>query len=271
MIGQRLAMVVNSAKNEQGKFGLGRILTWVGAIMLTVAFNRESLSRELAWMDYIAYPVGMMIVYAPAKATDIIKAIGEALRGDLMFPVLALSVRPYLYGAITLAVIAAGVTIKFQFDKIDKLKEDNIRAQEANKTNEKTITEILNERDSAITTCEARLSAKDTLIKRLRDIEVLRPSTVKPGSPVVVGSSSGGTDTVLDILERVLSGPTNSQDGVYSAVSTSSPGEARAVPGSLVYCLDEVGAKNLLKNFTTLLAWAEDMRTILMSMQTGTR
>ena len=81
MIGQRLAMVVNSAKNEQGKFGLGRILTWVGAIMLTVAFNRESLSRELAWMDYIAYPVGMMIVYAPAKATDIIKAIGEALRG----------------------------------------------------------------------------------------------------------------------------------------------------------------------------------------------
>lgn len=90
MIGQGLVIaskrMMNTVKDEKGSWGLGRVLTWVGAGMLTYAFYGESATRTLDWKDYVAYPVGMMIMYAPAKAIDIIKALGEAIRGGPSVP-----------------------------------------------------------------------------------------------------------------------------------------------------------------------------------------
>lgn len=191
-----------------------------------------------------------------------------------MFPLPVLSVRPYFYGALVVVLIAAGVTIRWQYGTINQLKEDLYNAINANKTNQQTITKLIDEREKAVTTCEARLSAKDQLIKRLRSIDDLKPASHQVVSPTVgvVGIAViSGTDYILAALNGMLPGEGSSSDGLYSSGSPTSSAGADILPREVVgYCTDEVGARNLLKNIVLLRAWALDTAMILISMQTVT-
>ena len=72
--------MLNIVKNKDtGNVQLGRLITVLGCLTLTFGFYKEALTNGLVWQDYIAYAVSMTIMYAPAKAIELIKAI----KGDL--------------------------------------------------------------------------------------------------------------------------------------------------------------------------------------------
>jgi len=197
--------------------------------------------------------------------------------------------KPWLYGALSVAVLSVGATVWYQKSRIDSLsgelgqcKEGLTNAKKANETSQHAIDILIEERSNAATTCQKRLFEKDRLIRDLRGIDALRPSTQPTVTGAVVdavnaasvlsAAVSVGPDTVLDALNWMLSSPAaGGRDALSSAGSPTGSSGAGPLPGAVVYCADEMNAKNLLKSFTTLRAWAEDMRTILVGLQTGTR
>jgi hypothetical protein len=61
--------------DDMGRHRLGKWITVLGAITLSGGFIKEATTNHLEWLDYIGYAVGMTIMYAPAKATDLIYAL----------------------------------------------------------------------------------------------------------------------------------------------------------------------------------------------------
>lgn len=59
----------------QGRHKLGKWITVLGAITLSGGFIKEATTNHLEWLDYIGYAVGMTVMYAPSKATDLIYAL----------------------------------------------------------------------------------------------------------------------------------------------------------------------------------------------------
>ena len=66
----------------KGEHALNRVITVYGAIVLTVGFIKEAWSRNLTWLDYVGYSVGLVVLYAPVAAVKLIRA----MRGNIAEP-----------------------------------------------------------------------------------------------------------------------------------------------------------------------------------------
>ena len=62
-------------RDDDGALRMGRLITVLGCIALSGVFVKEASTETMLWQDYIAYSVSMTIMYAPAKAIDLINAI----------------------------------------------------------------------------------------------------------------------------------------------------------------------------------------------------
>jgi len=67
--------ILSITKDEAGKHRVGKLITVLGCLTLTFGFYKEAYVNGLVWQDYIAYAISMTIMYAPAKAIDLINAI----------------------------------------------------------------------------------------------------------------------------------------------------------------------------------------------------
>lgn len=179
---------------------------------------------------------------------------------------LTAGLRPYLLGAIALCGIGIASTIYIQNARINHLKSevadlqgDVARAVTANKTNNETIQQLKAERDKAGASCRKRLADADATIAALHKIDETKGG--RHDNRQVGNSSMGGgagTDDLLDALNGMLPGQGGSSDGICKAAGAPVSGGAGMVSGDVLYCLDEVNAKNLLKDFLLCRAWALD-------------
>ena len=69
-----------------GSYRLGRLITVIGAVALTFGFYKEALVNGIEWRDYWSYAIGMTIMYAPAKAVELINAVRGTSTTDMMNP-----------------------------------------------------------------------------------------------------------------------------------------------------------------------------------------
>ena len=75
--------ILQITKDDDGKHRIGKLITVIGVLTITFGFIKESINNGLNWQDYISYAVATTIMYAPAKAIDLIKAI----KGNDVIPI----------------------------------------------------------------------------------------------------------------------------------------------------------------------------------------
>ncbi len=130
---------------------------------------------------------------------------------------------PYLIGA----VIAGGCAWKIQGIRMDALKNrlavqkaEILSCQDANKVCGETIIKLKADIQKATANCEKRISVRNELMDRIREIDELKPNmpdtTPRPNLPgagkegkYVENGLTGGTDPILYELNRVWVGPAN--------------------------------------------------------------
>lgn len=163
----------------------------------------------------------------------------------------------------------------------DRLRTDNAQCLGDNKMNIGVIEAMKAERANNNHLCEQRLSMKDGLIKRLELIDRLKEGSGDERINVSRDVESGGAcpgvfvtggftgSSVLGALNGMYPSAGDAGGVLAGDVAPAATG-AQLLSGQLVYCLDEVNAKNLLKNATLVQAWADDMRAIIESRQTST-
>ena len=188
----------------------------------------------------------------------------------------------YIYGAVIALILALSGATWYQSGVIEHLKGDSaqltadaLKCAAANEDRRAVIVELVKARDKVVINCESRLAAKDTIIEQLRDIEIITGGCHGQN----MGDGNGGADNNSDIdhignalagmLPMVPAGNSGSS-GVHKADGAANTSGTYLLPGQLVHCLDEVNAKNLLRNTILLRGWALDMQKILTSFQTGT-
>lgn len=176
----------------------------------------------------------------------------------------------YIAGAALLAVLGMGLTLWYQNGRIDRLKSDNAAlnlglatAVGANTENVKTIGELKKEREKSGRSCAKQVADKDKLINELRKIDETDGGTHEQAGNGNMdgtgGGDTGGGDALLDLLNGMLPAADGGQaSGVCQAGSPSVAAGASVVSGDVLYCLNEVSAKNLLKDFALCRAWANE-------------
>jgi len=179
----------------------------------------------------------------------------------------------YLYGAIGVCILALGTYIYIQNMRISvyqadikALKEDKQLCLSANSDTMATIAALKAERDKANSSCSARISKKDDVIKGLQNI--IAAGGHNAGTATVIAHA--GVSAIIGILDGMLPGPSGSEDGIHSSPSTTSSGGTTLPPGVVGYCVDEINAKNLAANIIMLRGWALDMQSTLISLQSST-
>ena len=83
-------VISKTSRNSHGNISLGRVIAWIGVSALTFGFYKDAIaSGVMDWKIYIAYAVSLTIMYAPAKAIDLIRAIkGESISQPQPEPVI---------------------------------------------------------------------------------------------------------------------------------------------------------------------------------------
>ena len=140
--------------------------------------------------------------------------------------------------------------------RIDKLKADLAQANMntstcvvANAETQKTIAELKKERERAGKSCVKQIADKNKLIDELRKID-----EAKGGDNANNTDNSG--NAILALLNGMLPGQGGRADGVCKAGNPAVASETALVSGDILYCLDEVNAKNLAKDWALCKAWA---------------
>lgn len=175
--------------------------------------------------------------------------------------------KAYLYGGAALIVAGLAVTIWVQSVRIDKLKADVEQARKntsicvaANTETQKTIAELKAERDRAGRSCARQIADKNKLIAELQKIDGTGGNNAN--------DSAHSGDAVLDMLNSLLPGQGGGKDGVCQAGGPAGAAGAPVVPGDVLYCLDEVNAKNLAKDWALCKAWANEGVHLLDGLRT---
>ncbi len=65
---------ISITKNESGQHAWNRVISYMCALTMCVAFIKEATTNALEWLDYIGFGAGMAIAYSPVLAVKIIAA-----------------------------------------------------------------------------------------------------------------------------------------------------------------------------------------------------
>ena len=163
----------------------------------------------------------------------------------------------YLKGGVIgllVGMLLAGAGVWWAKDQqVKAVKVELQTAKDANASLEKAKESLREEVKKMDKSCTARINSKDTTIKRLKEIDGLKPTggTTNETNNAVTGDSG---DPILDELNGMWQQSDN-QDGVHQTNDTGASGETGLLPGQVgekviegLYCLDAENAKNLLKN-----------------------
>ena len=183
-------------------------------------------------------------------------------------------IKAYLYGGAALVVVGLVTTIWVQSARIDNLKKDVEQARTnmsvclaANADGQKTIAELKKERERAGKSCAKQIADKNKLIDELRKID----EATGGGNVSNNGSADnavGSGNTILAILNGMLPGQGGRADGVCKAGNPTVAAGAPLVSSDVLYCLDEVNAKNLAKDWALCKAWAIEGVQLLDGLRT---
>ncbi len=171
----------------------------------------------------------------------------------------------YIAGALFIALgltatIEYGI-IEHQKTTIGTLTNQLHDAQNANDAAQKTITDLTVERDKSAETCEARLSEKDTMIRKFQTIDDLKEDTHENTKAVDSGSID---NTLLGALNQLYSAPSDSKPGVCQATNTAGAGGTGILSGQVRYCFcSDNDVRNFLKNMALSDSDRQELRTIL--------
>ncbi len=174
--------------------------------------------------------------------------------------------RFYITGAVLILIVALGAAVYVQHARNKNLSTELNQAQDANRTNDAAIKDLIAEREQSGRTCESRLSAKDDLIRRMQSIDALASN--KGGKHETNNNRSvdlGGT--LLGALNGMYPA-VHSQDGVCPAAGLADAGGAGLVSRKIYYCFcSDDDVRNLLKNYELEKGDRADLRTILDSLR----
>jgi len=187
-------------------------------------------------------------------------------------------VKAYLYAGIALVILGLAATIWIQGVRIDKLKaglaQEKLNKEAclyANDEGMKTIAELKAERDKAGASCARRLADKQAVIDELNRIDAAKGggngARTGDGNAVVVSNTNDSRNTLIDLLNGMLSGAGGRQDGVCQAAGAGVSAGTKVVSGDVLYCLDEVNAKNLMKDFALCKGWGREGAITLDGMR----
>ncbi len=62
-------------KNEHGHHATNRWFAIGAFLMLSYGFYCEGASRKLDWTDWLTYPAGVLVCYAPVLAKDLVESV----------------------------------------------------------------------------------------------------------------------------------------------------------------------------------------------------
>lgn len=185
--------------------------------------------------------------------------------------------KAYIYGVIAIIVALLSTGVWIQTSRINSLKSDIAQSRlnteaciAANVDGQKTINELKKERERAGKSCAKQIAEKNKLIDELRKIDETRGGnngTRTSGNGMAGSDSYSSGNALLDLLNGMLPAEGGGQDGVCKA---GDPGVARGtemVSRDVLYCLDEVNAKNLAKDWALCKAWALDGVNVIEGMR----
>ena len=140
----------------------------------------------------------------------------------------------YLKGGIIgllVGMILAGVGVWWAKDQqVKAVKVELQAAKDANQTNQETIKNLKDETENLNKSCTARIQTKDKTIRKLKEIDSLKPGEVNDATGNnSVGGNSG--DSILDALNGMWD--TDNKDGVRPAGNTGTAGETGLLPGEM--------------------------------------
>jgi len=115
---------------------------------------------------------------------------------------------PFLIGA----VVFGGAAWKIQGVRLDNAKATLTVCESANKENSITIEQLKVEAKSLNKSCEARIKSKDTVIKRLKDIDALTSENISTGEDTANETvDNRNSDAIVSEL-NVMFKQSNSKD-----------------------------------------------------------
>jgi hypothetical protein len=62
-------------RNERGSHALNRVISFIGAMAMTIAFIKEAWTNSLVWLDYIGFALGMTITYSPVLGAKLLRIL----------------------------------------------------------------------------------------------------------------------------------------------------------------------------------------------------
>ena len=197
-------------------------------------------------------------------------------------------IQKYLIYALAAALAASLIACGYYYLRCGSLKNQLGKAQQertnfeaAAKINKATADALQLERDNMTTRYTAQLATCQKKITGLQKIDTL--SEVETHETTTVTHSGNPILDALNGLFPALRTSDNSQ-GICQAAGPAPGAGADVLPGNVVpplpsrgegrgegwYCLDAVGAKNLLKNIFLMRGWGQESAEVLQSFQTGT-
>lgn len=185
----------------------------------------------------------------------------------MIFSAIFAKFKAYVYGGAAVAVLLLIAALWYQSKVIDRLKADNATLERgaeimlnANAETAKAVTELKKERDKINATCAKKIADKDRRIDTLRKIDEAKEGhnagTGAAGNEVAAAGARGGGNTVIALLNGMLPAEDHHENGVCKADSAGVTEGAALVSGDVLYCLDAVNARNLLKDFALCKGWA---------------
>jgi hypothetical protein len=200
---------------------------------------------------------------------------------------------PYLIAAVIAGAAVWGVqeirighlenTVTSRDNDIRKWDAAYKLCTDANTTDAATIVALQADVKKAIDRCGSQLAAKERTTNRLYQIDMLKPNN--PSLLKEKHENKTGIfvdDPILAALNGMFTLPgqapgADSQTAVRQAAGAAPSGKAPGLPGALPdsgparvlrwYCLDEIGAKNLLKDFELKSGRERELEAIVEGMR----
>lgn len=106
----------------------------------------------------------------------------------------------YIIPFVVGAVIFGGAAWEIQGARLDKAKATLTVCTDANKENSITIEQLKEQAKSLNKSCDARIKSKDTVIKRLKDIEALTSENISTGEDTNEAVDNHNSDAIVSEL-----------------------------------------------------------------------
>jgi len=119
------------------------------------------------------------------------------------------NIKLIIAGVVAVAIIALSAAVYFYRTEAKAVKVDLAACQSANKESTETIAKLKDEVKNAYALSDKRTRAKETLVKRLQEIDTL---TV-PGEKNEKSDAVAGDDPLLGELNRMF--PPGRKDGIH--------------------------------------------------------